>query len=52
MKEEIYLVRCNRCGKKQQTVRRGRFPTGSKECVGCGKNFTLNPKTIIGKVHK
>lgn len=38
-------IRCTKCGGQQKTIRQG-FK-GSKKCVYCGKNITINRDTIM-----
>jgi len=38
-------IRCTKCGGQQKTIRQS-FK-GSKKCVYCGKNITINRDTIM-----
>ena len=51
MGEKIFVVACNFCGRKQQTiVRKGSFPNGRKICVYCGKNFKIGKENTFMRI--
>jgi len=50
MAEHVLLIKCPKCGKTQQTSTRGVKTQGSRNCVYCGKNISLNRFNVIRRV--
>jgi hypothetical protein len=43
MIEKVILIKCEKCGNKQQSVIRGKkFIGKSRKCLYCNKNITIN----------